>query len=99
LTQKHFHCRRFSRRQSGGGDGLEIAGTRNPAQGLVLLAPWLDMNLEQYDSYNRLAPDGIVYDAAFMDMPAPLMSVLKIGPTACQPDFFRIPRNGRQQLF
>lgn len=37
-----------------------------PAKGLVLLAPWLDMNLEQYDSYNRLAPTGIVYDAAFM---------------------------------
>ena len=34
--------------------------------GLVLLAPWLDMELEKYDSYNRLAPEGIVFDAAFM---------------------------------
>jgi len=46
--------------------GLKLQERGTPAQGLVLLAPWLDMNLEQYDSYNRLAPDGIVYDAAFM---------------------------------
>jgi acetyl esterase len=35
-------------------------------RGLILLAPWLDMHLEKYGSYNRLAPEGIVYDAAFM---------------------------------
>ncbi|CAM6006254.1 unnamed protein product [Sphagnum balticum] len=35
-------------------------------KGLILLAPWLDMEVEQYDSYNRLAPDGIVFDAAFI---------------------------------
>jgi acetyl esterase len=34
--------------------------------GLVLLAPWLDMELEKYSSYNTLAPNGIVMDAAFL---------------------------------
>lgn len=35
-------------------------------QGLVLLAPWLDMKLEKYASYNVLAPKDIVMDAAFL---------------------------------
>jgi acetyl esterase len=35
-------------------------------KGLILLAPWLDMEVEAYDSYNRLAPTGIVFDAAFL---------------------------------
>jgi len=35
-------------------------------KGLILLAPWLDMEVEKYDSYNRLAPAGIVFDAAFL---------------------------------
>jgi acetyl esterase len=35
-------------------------------RGLVLFAPWLDMAVENYDSYNRLAPTGIVFDAAFL---------------------------------
>lgn len=39
---------------------------RNSVKGLVLLAPWLDMAVEQYDSYNRLAPEGIVFDAPFI---------------------------------
>jgi acetyl esterase len=34
--------------------------------GLILLAPWLDMRVEAYDSYNRLAPTGVVFDAAFI---------------------------------
>jgi acetyl esterase len=34
--------------------------------GLIMLAPWLDMELEAYASYNRLAPTGIVFDAAFL---------------------------------
>lgn len=34
--------------------------------GQVLLAPWLDMHVESYESYNRLAPDGIVFDAPFI---------------------------------
>jgi acetyl esterase len=34
--------------------------------GLIMLAPWLDMELEAYESYNRLAPTGIVFDAAFL---------------------------------
>jgi acetyl esterase len=35
-------------------------------KGLIMLAPWLDMELEAYESYNRLAPTGIVFDAAFL---------------------------------
>jgi acetyl esterase len=35
-------------------------------KGLILLAPWLDMEVEHYDSYNRLAPTGVVFDAAFL---------------------------------
>ena len=34
--------------------------------GLIMIAPWLDMELEAYNSYNRLAPTGIVFDAAFL---------------------------------
>lgn len=37
-----------------------------PVARLIALAPWLDMFCEQYASYNRLAPGGIVYDAAFI---------------------------------
>jgi acetyl esterase len=32
----------------------------------VQFAPVLDMRFEQYESFNRMAPTGIVYDAAFM---------------------------------
>jgi acetyl esterase len=35
-------------------------------RGLVLFAPWLDMEVEKYESYNRLAPTGIVFDSAFI---------------------------------
>jgi acetyl esterase len=35
-------------------------------KGLILLAPWLDMEVEKYDAYNRLAPTGVVFDAAFI---------------------------------
>lgn len=45
---------------------LKLRNLSYSPNGLVLLAPWLDMNLELYGSYNRLAPDGIVFDAAFM---------------------------------
>jgi acetyl esterase len=31
----------------------------------VMLGPVCDFNFERYDSFNRLAPKGIVYDAAF----------------------------------
>ncbi len=34
--------------------------------GLILLAPWLDMALESYSDYNRLAGKGIVFDAPFL---------------------------------
>jgi acetyl esterase len=34
--------------------------------GTILLAPWLDMHVEAYESFNRLAPQGIVYDAGFI---------------------------------
>jgi len=39
---------------------------RTLIKGLILLAPWLDMQLENYDSYNQLAPTGIVFDSPFM---------------------------------
>ena len=39
---------------------------QNQVKGMVLLAPWLDMEVEKYESYNRLAPEGIVFDAAFI---------------------------------
>jgi len=39
---------------------------RTRIKGLILLAPWLDMHVENYDSYNRLAPTGLVLDSAFM---------------------------------
>lgn len=42
------------------------AESGKPAEALILLAPWLDMQVEKYDSYNKLAPKGIVYDAAFI---------------------------------
>ncbi len=35
-------------------------------KGLILLAPWLDMELESYSEYNRLAAKGIVFDAPFL---------------------------------
>jgi len=45
---------------------LRLHGQGQPAHALILLAPWLDMRVENYESYNRLAPDGIVFDAPFM---------------------------------
>ncbi|MCA9801252.1 MAG: alpha/beta hydrolase [Cyanobacteria bacterium HKST-UBA02] len=48
------------------GVALRLSERGTPAAGLIMLAPWLDMNVELYDSFNRLAPDGIVYDAAFV---------------------------------
>ena len=54
---------------AGGNLAVALAAQLNsfnkPASGLILLAPWLDMEVEKYDSYNLLAPKGIVYDAAF----------------------------------
>ena len=44
----------------------QLTNYRSRIKGLILLAPWLDMEVEKYDSYNRLAPDGIVFDAAFI---------------------------------
>lgn len=41
-------------------------GHREAVKGLILLAPWLDMNVENYDSFNRLAPSGVVFDSAFL---------------------------------
>lgn len=45
---------------------LKLQDRGESISGLVLLAPWLDMNVEAYDSYNRLAPTGIVFDAPFI---------------------------------
>lgn len=41
------------------------AGLPLPAA-VVMLGPVCDFNFERYDSFNRLAPLGIVYDAAFV---------------------------------
>ena len=41
------------------------AGLPLPAA-VVMLGPVCDFNFEEYDSFNRLAPRGIVYDAAFV---------------------------------
>jgi acetyl esterase len=45
---------------------LNLNEDRDAIKGLVLLAPWLDMAVEQYESYNQLAPQGIVFDAPFI---------------------------------
>jgi acetyl esterase len=55
---------------AGGNLALAIACNdfepKPPIAGLILLAPWLDMHLEKYDSYNTLARSGVVYDSPFM---------------------------------
>ena len=55
---------------AGGNLALAIACNdfepKPPIAGLILLAPWLDMHLENYDSYNTLARSGVVYDSPFM---------------------------------
>jgi len=45
---------------------LRLQKNRALVKGLILLAPWLDMQVENYDSYNRLAPTGVILDAAFL---------------------------------
>jgi acetyl esterase len=45
---------------------FRLLGHRQAVRGLVLLAPWLDMEVERYESYNRLAPEGFVFDSAFL---------------------------------
>jgi acetyl esterase len=45
---------------------IRLKQISTPASGLVLFAPWLDMNVEKYTSYNRLAPEGTIFDAAFI---------------------------------
>jgi acetyl esterase len=66
VDNKHF----FLGGDSAGGN-LALALCQRLSQqqtvsGLVLLAPWLDMELEKYSSYNTLAPTGIVMDAPFL---------------------------------
>jgi acetyl esterase len=51
---------------SAGGNLAAGIAQSGGAAGLIMLAPWLDMNVEAYESYNRLAPDGVVFDAAFI---------------------------------
>jgi acetyl esterase len=59
---------------AGDSAGANLAGALNhklhqkktSVKGLILLAPWLDMEVEAYESYNRLAPTGVVFDAAFL---------------------------------
>ncbi len=45
---------------------MDSGDSRMTITGLVMLAPWLDMHVELYESYNLLAPTGIVFDAAFI---------------------------------
>ena len=67
IDEKHF----FLAGDSAGGN-LALAlcqrlkSRQRSVSGLVLLAPWLDMELERSASYNVLAPNGIVMDAAFL---------------------------------
>ena len=53
---------------AGGNLTTALAQTKeaNDIKGQILLAPWLDMHVESYDSYNRLAPKGLIFDAAFL---------------------------------
>jgi acetyl esterase len=57
---------------SSGGNFAAVLPLRARAQGLpppdvsVQFAPVLDLFFEEYESFNRLAPLGVVYDAAFM---------------------------------
>ena len=37
-----------------------------PPEGVLLLCPITDFNVERYDSFERLAPLGIIYDTAFV---------------------------------
>lgn len=64
--------------------------------GLIMLAPWLDLHVESYESYNLLAPEGIVYDAAFIgyargayvrhsDWTSPLASPIHCAPARLPP--------------
>jgi acetyl esterase len=67
-----FDCSRvFVAGDSAGGNlaaavALRLKRDQVSVAGAILLAPWLDMKVEAYDSYNRLAPEGVVYDAAFI---------------------------------
>ncbi len=45
---------------------LQLHKKGRDVQALVMLAPWLDMYVEKYDSYGRLAYDGLVMDAAYL---------------------------------
>jgi acetyl esterase len=45
---------------------LQMKASGMTAAGLLMLAPWLDMHVESYESYNLLAPTGIVYDSPFI---------------------------------
>lgn len=45
---------------------LQLHKLGRDVQGLVLLAPWLDMYVEKYESYSNFAYDGIVMDAAYL---------------------------------
>jgi acetyl esterase len=64
-------ARVFIAGDSAGGNlavGVAMAAARvgRPVSGLILLAPWLDMNVEAYASFNSLAAHGVVFDAPFI---------------------------------
>ena len=45
---------------------LQLHKQAKDVQGLIMLAPWLDMYVEQYDSFTRLAYDDVVVDAPYL---------------------------------
>lgn len=45
---------------------LQLQKRAQDVQGLILLAPWLDMYVEKYPSYSKFAYDNIVMDAAYL---------------------------------
>lgn len=45
---------------------LQLHRSGRQVQGLVLLAPWLDMYVEKYNSYSKYAYDNLVVDAAYL---------------------------------
>lgn len=66
LLDVNSNCIYLAGDSAGANLAAALAQTNKATKGLVMLAPWLDMAVESYQSYNRLAPRGIVFDAAFL---------------------------------
>lgn len=83
---------------SAGGNLALVLSTQVPHHvcGNILLAPWLDMNFEEYSSYDRLAATNVALDSAFLSFARavytshdqwnnPLVSPLNLSPTDLPP--------------